>query len=130
MTESTITDKATTTTVYGIKNCDTMKKALGWLDTHGIEFVFHDYKQSGISEQTLAAWVERLGLAKLVNRRGTTWRKLSDNDKEKFGPGKPPADAITMLRNHPSMIKRPIIVRGEACLSGFSEADYSRFFEN
>ncbi|PID44324.1 MAG: ArsC family reductase [Gammaproteobacteria bacterium] len=118
-----------TITLYGIKNCDTIKKARNWLKAHDIEYAFHDYKQSGISRRTLAQWIEQLGLDTVVNKRGTTWRKLSDEDRNKFADSQQQADAIDILQNNPSMIRRPMLVRGDTCLSGFSEEAYGQFFE-
>lgn len=93
------------TTIYGIKNCDTMKKAFTWLDAQGIAYTFHDYRKSGISPDTLARWCERLGWEALVNKRGTTWRKL-DPAQQTIASS---ADAIALMAAHTSVIRRPVI---------------------
>ena len=107
--------------LYGIKNCDTMKKAFAWLEENGIAYQFHDYKKSGISEATLQDWEKSLGWEVLLNRRGTTWRKLdaavqSAIDRE---------SALRLMQQQPSLIKRPVVVNGEQRLCGF-DADVWR----
>ena len=97
-----------TVTIYGIKNCDTMKKARTWLDARGIAYRFHDYKAEGIDEASLARWVGALGWETVLNRAGTTFRKLPDADKENLTREK----AITLMLEQPSMIKRPVLEAG------------------
>lgn len=92
-------------TIYGIKNCDTMKKAFAWLDEHGVAYSFHDYRKSGITPETLARWCERLGWQTLVNTRGTTWRKLDPAQQSLSSAG----DAIALMAAHTSVIRRPVI---------------------
>lgn len=94
-----------TTTIYGIKNCDTMKKAFAWLDAQNIAYTFHDYRKSGISPDTLASWCDRLGWESLINMRGTTWRKL-DPAQQAIASA---ADAIELMAAHTSVIRRPVI---------------------
>jgi arsenate reductase len=107
-------------TIYGIKNCDTMKKARAWLDAQGIPYVFHDYKAAGITRDRLEAWVRRAGWESLVNRAGTTFRKLPDADRENLAEEK----AIRLMLAQPSLIKRPVLEIGEELLVGFKPAEY------
>ena len=95
-------------TLYGIKNCDTMKKARAWLDARGMEYAFHDYKTSGIEPERLRRWSASAGWEKLLNRAGTTFRKLPDTDKE----GLTEAKAIKLMLAQPSMIRRPVLEAG------------------
>ncbi len=92
-------------TIYGIKNCDTMKKARAWLDKHGVAYAFHDYKTDGIARERLARWEKKVGWETLLNRAGTTFRKLSDKDKSGINAGK----ALSLMLAQPSMIKRPVL---------------------
>ena len=93
------------TRIYGIKNCDTMKKARAWLDAKGVAYDFHDYKASGIDRARLEAWAKRVGWEVLLNRAGTTFRKLADADKAGLDEQK----AIALMMAQPSMIKRPVL---------------------
>jgi arsenate reductase len=106
---------AKSVTIYGIKNCDTMKKARAWLDKRGVEYVFHDYKAEGISKTQLEAWAKKAGWEVLLNRAGTTFRKLSDADKENLTGNK----AISLMVAQPSMIKRPVLEVGGKLTVGF-----------
>jgi arsenate reductase (glutaredoxin) len=108
-------------TIYGIRNCDTMKKARAWLESHDMAHGFHDYKVSGIDRATLEKWVEAVGWEVLLNRAGTTFRKLPDAAKENIDERK----AIELMLEQPSMIKRPVLARGRTLLVGFSEERYS-----
>jgi len=94
------------TTLYGIKNCDTMKKARAWLDANAVSYTFHDYKKAGIERKQLALWVKQLGWEALLNKRGTTYRKLPDAVKASLDQ----ASAIDAMLEQPSMIKRPVLV--------------------
>ncbi|MEJ0086537.1 MAG: ArsC family reductase [Pseudomonadota bacterium] len=107
--------------LYGIPNCDTMKKARVWLDSHGVEYEFHDYKKSGVSRAKLEAWVKTTGWEVLLNRAGTTFRKLPEPAKANVDRRK----AIELMLEQPSMIKRPVLERGAALLVGFSPEKYS-----
>jgi Spx/MgsR family transcriptional regulator len=109
-------------TIYGIRNCDTMKKAFTWLAEHGVAHTFHDYRKDGIAPATLARWCEAVGWEALVNRRGTTWRKLDPSQQALTGTG----EAIALMAAHPSVIRRPVIetARGEL-LVGFEPARYA-----
>jgi arsenate reductase len=95
-------------TIYGIKNCDTMKKAFAWLDKHRVEYEFHDYKKAGADRVVLERWSKILGWETLINRAGTTFRKLPDKDKE----GLTAAKAMKLMLAQPSMIKRPVLDLG------------------
>jgi arsenate reductase (glutaredoxin) len=107
--------------LYGIPNCDTMKKARTWLDSHGVGYQFHDYKAAGIERAKLAAWSKVVGWEVLLNRAGTTFRKLPDESKENLDEKK----AIALMLAQPSMIKRPVLERGTILLVGFSPEKYS-----
>ena len=109
-------------TLYGIKNCDTMKKARAWLDDHGIAYRFHDYKVDGIDRSKLEHWVLELGWETLLNRAGTTFRKLPDADKASLTERK----AIALMLAQPSMIKRPVLEKGKKLLVGFKPEEYER----
>jgi arsenate reductase (glutaredoxin) len=109
-------------TIYGIKNCDTMKKARAWLDSHGVAYGFHDYKAEGIERARLVHWVKEVGWETLLNRAGTTFRKLDDADKEKLSETK----AIALMLAQPSMIKRPVLDLGSKLLVGFKPEIYAR----
>lgn len=108
-------------TLYGIRSCDTMKKARGWLDAHGIAYRFHDYKTDGIDRATLQAWCRQVGWESLLNRAGTTFRKLADADKQGVNQEK----AIALMLARPSMIKRPVVDNGETLLVGFKPDVYA-----
>ncbi len=113
-----------TTKIYGIKNCDTMKKAFRWLEDHEIEFEFHDYKKSGLPESLAKQWVKEIDLEQLINKRGTTWRKIDDAVKQNLTK----SSAVELLVNNTSVIKRPLLeVDGEYHL-GFNADLYSEIF--
>jgi arsenate reductase len=108
-------------TIYGIKNCDTMKKARSWLEGHGIAHAFHDYKASGIDKASLERWVEEHGWETVLNRAGTTFRALPDERKQGLDAGK----AIALMLEQPSMIKRPVLDLGKGkTLVGFKPDIY------
>ena len=111
----------TTPTLYGIKNCDTMKKARAWLDGRGTPYVFHDYKAAGIDRKRLQGWVSQVGWEVLLNRAGTTFRKLPDARKE----GLTETRAIDLMLAQPSMIKRPVLDLGDRTLVGFKPDLYA-----
>jgi arsenate reductase len=114
-------ERAVAITIYGIKNCDTMKKARAWLDKHGIEYKFHDYKTAGIERERLERWSNKLGWEILLNRAGTTFRKLPDKDKQVADARK----AIALMLAQPSMIKRPVLdLGGGKLLVGFKPELY------
>jgi Spx/MgsR family transcriptional regulator len=108
-------------TIYGIKNCDTVKKARAWLDKHGVDYAFHDYKTAGIERERLERWAKKAGWEALLNRAGTTFRKLPDKDKQVSDAGK----AISLMLANPSMIKRPVLDLGrDRLLVGFKPELY------
>lgn len=109
-------------TIYGIKNCDTMKKARTWLDKAGIAYDFHDYKAAGIDKASLEAWAGKVGWDVLLNKSGTTFRKLSEADKATINERK----AIALMMDQPSMIKRPVLDVGGKLLVGFKPAEYEK----
>ena len=109
------------TIVYGIRNCDTMKRARAWLESHGVEHDFHDYKSAGIDKARLQSWMKVVGWQTLLNRAGTTFRKLPDEAKEDLDERK----ALALMLDQPSMIKRPVLERGKTLLVGFSEERYA-----
>ncbi|MCH5377468.1 MAG: ArsC family reductase [Planctomycetes bacterium] len=111
-------------TLYGIPNCDTMKKARAWLDGHGIDYDFHDYKKAGLDEAVLRTWVEELGWETLINRRGQMWRKLDPAVRE----GLDEAGAIRVMLATPSIIRRPLLDTGEQRHVGFSDSAYTELF--
>jgi len=106
--------------IYGIKNCDTMKKARAWLDKSGVTYSFHDYKTAGIDRARLERWSKEVGWEKLLNRAGTTFRKLPDADKENLTEAK----AISLMLEQPSAIKRPVLDLGKKRVVGFSPDIY------
>jgi arsenate reductase (glutaredoxin) len=111
-------------TIYGIKNCDTMKKARSWLEAHKIAHDFHDYKTAGIDRATLEDWVRKVGWQVLLNRAGTTFRKLPDDAKEDLTEEK----AVALMLAQPSMIKRPVLdIKGRLTV-GFKPEEYERVF--
>ena len=109
-------------TMYGIRNCDTVKKARAWLDARGVAYDFHDYKTAGIDGARLRAWAAELGWERLLNRAGTTFRKLPDADKAGLDRDK----AIALMVAHPSAIKRPVLDLGGRRLLGFDAAVYEK----
>ena len=115
---------AKTVAIYGIKNCDTMKKARTWLEAAGIDYQFHDYKSLGIDAARLQGWAGKVGWEKLLNRAGTTFRALPDADKA----GIDEAKAIRLMVGQPSMIKRPVLDVDGNLLVGFDSAAYSKAF--
>ncbi|MGN6516642.1 MAG: ArsC family reductase [Rhizomicrobium sp.] len=110
--------------IYGIKNCDTMKKARAWLDKRGIEYDFHDYKAEGVARAVIEAWTNAVGWEVLLNRAGTTFRKLPDTDKENLTAKK----AIALMLAQPSMIKRPVLDVGGKLTVGFRPEIYEGLF--
>ena len=111
-------------TIYGIKNCDTMKKARAWLDKRGIAYEFHDYKTAGIERGQLERWLSDVGWETLINRAGMTFRELPDKDKDGLTEKK----AIALMAAQPSMIKRPVLDVGGKLLVGFKPEQYEKSF--
>ena len=123
-----------TITIYGIKSCSTMKKAFTKLDELGVSYDFHDYKKQGVDKETVQRWVDKLGIDKVLNKRGTTWRKLDDNQKQSADTSVD--TAIDLLVEHTSMIKRPIVEgwlddenqNQTILLCGYDEAVFDKSF--
>ncbi|ESR23434.1 ArsC family reductase [Lutibaculum baratangense] len=112
-------------TIYGIKNCDTMKKARHWLEARGIGYVFHDYTVAGLAPETLDGWLVQTGWETLLNRSGTTFRKLPDEEKAALDQDR----ARRLMLAQPSMVKRPVLeVEGRGLLVGFRPESYDAFF--
>jgi arsenate reductase len=107
--------------LYGIRNCDTVRKARAWLDARGVPYAFHDYKTAGIEEARLRAWAAEHGWKKLLNRAGTTFRKLPEAEKAGLDEDR----AIALMLSQPSMIRRPVLDLGERRLLGFDEAGWA-----
>lgn len=112
-------------TIYGIKNCDTMKKARNWLDDHNVAYDFHDYKALGIDQAHLERWIDEAGWETVLNRAGTTFRNLPDAARENLGRDK----AIALMLDQPSMIKRPVLETGGKLLIGFKPDIYAQAFK-
>ena len=110
--------------IYGIKNCDTMKKAFDWLAENNVPYEFHDYKKMGISEDKIQEWLTQKPWDVLINRAGTTWRKLSEEEKSIDERG-----AIKLMMEKPSMIKRPIIENDKIVVMGFNSDTYEQIFK-
>ena len=110
-----------TVTLYGIRNCDTVKKARAWLDARGVDYAFHDYKTAGLERERLQRWCEELGWESLLNRAGTTFRKLPDADRRNLDAKK----AVTLMLAQPSLIRRPVLDLGGRRLLGFKPEAYA-----
>lgn len=110
--------------MYGIPNCDTIKKARNWLKSHDIEYQFHDYKKQGTDENQLKSWLQELGWEKLINKRGTTWRKLDEETKATMDDQL----AIQIMLDNPSIIKRPLLIINDQIILGFNENTYQQEF--
>lgn len=106
-------------TVYGIKNCDTCRKALKWLTAEGIDHTFHDFRVDGLDPANVSRWADAVGWEKLLNRRGTTWRKLPESDKDGVDASK----AETLMAGNPTLIKRPVFETGDQVMVGFGDAE-------
>jgi len=111
--------------IYGIKNCDTMKKAFAWLDKNGIAYDFHDYKKEGADPAILKQAIATHGWENTLNRKGTSWRQLPDKTKETMTE----KTALKAATENPSLIKRPLLVKGGKIHLGFDEADYKKLFK-
>ncbi len=108
-------------TIYGIKNCDTMKKAMVWLDANGIAYEFIDYKKAGVAQQHLPDWNQRAGWKVLLNTRGLMWKKLSEEERADVDEAK----ALTLMTQYPALIKRPVLDTGSQLLVGFDPERYN-----
>jgi len=111
-------------TLFGIKNCDTVKKARRWLEQASIEYRFHDFRTDGITPEQITHWIEDIGLDTLINKRSTTWKNLSDNDKNTLSE----QTATELIMNNPTLIKRPVLEKGGQFTVGFKDANYQTLF--
>ncbi len=111
-------------TLYGINNCDTVRKARKWLADHAVEYRFHDYRADGLDETTLRGFVEQAGWELLLNRRGTTWRKLDESVRDSVDE----ASAIALMLAQPALIKRPLLIGGQGIEVGFRAERYAELF--
>lgn len=112
------------TTLYGIKNCDTVRKARRWLDSHGVDYAFHDLRSDGLDPATLAHWAKAVGWERLLNRRGRTWRELPEDERE----GLDEAAALKLMAKRPTLIKRPVVEHAGGISVGFSEKEFAQLF--
>ena len=111
--------------IYGIKNCSTVKKALNWFDERKFSYEFHDFKKVGVTEEKLNSWAKQVGWESLVNKKGTTWKKVDPATQQSIVDA---SAAFSLLMEHTSMIKRPVIEQGETVLLGFDENRYEELF--
>lgn len=112
------------TTLYGIANCDTVRKARKWLAAHEVAYQFHDFRKDGLSNQQVKTWAQAVGWETLLNRRGQTWRKLAEQDKANLTEAK----AIKLMAAEPTLIKRPVLEINKQVQVGFTETDYQQLF--
>ena len=113
-------------TVYGIKNCDTVKKARKWLDARNIEYSFHDFREDGLLREQVQAWLDELGWETLVNKRSTSWKALDETERNSMDAG----SALEAILEQPTLIKRPLLDTGHECHCGFSAANYGSIFNH
>lgn len=106
--------------IYGISNCDTVKKARRWLDQHGLSFTFVDYRKDPLDKKIIKGWLEQVGSETLLNKKSRTWRELPDTDKDKLTDSK----IVKLLLDHPTLIKRPVLIKGSNILVGFDAEAY------
>ena len=112
------------TILYGIPNCDTVRKARKWLDQHDIDYTFHDLRKDGLTTQHITGWAKAVGYDTLINRRGTTWRQMDDSTQQKLSTS-PSASALV---EHPTLIKRPVLQTGKHIEVGFKPEQYNLLF--
>ncbi|KUJ84313.1 ArsC family reductase [Microbulbifer flavimaris] len=112
-------------TLYGIKNCDTVKKARKWLENNGVEYRFHDFREDGMDSVPLESWLKSFGWENVLNRRSTSWRALTDEQKESMDN----ATALTLAAETPTLIKRPVTESGDETRFGFKEKEFSELLE-
>ena len=111
-------------TLYGIKNCDTVKKACNWLDLHGVEYRFHDFRADGLERETVQRWLDELGWENLVNRRSSSWKALDAATRENMDE----QSALAAIMAQATLIKRPLLDTGRERFTGFSAASYQKIF--
>lgn len=112
------------TTLYGIKNCDTVKKARTWLDSHNVNYTFHDFRADGLTPAQVKTWIAEIGLETLVNKRSTTWKELDDSIKNNFDTN----SAVAVIVANPTLIQRPLLDTNIQKMVGFKETDYQKIF--
>lgn len=112
------------TTLFGISNCDTVKKARNWLDQHEVDYQFHDFRKDGINQSQVVEWIEALGLDNLINKRSTTWKNLDESIRQSLDA----QTAVDIILEQPTLIKRPLLERGDHIQIGFKVADYEKIF--
>ncbi len=117
----------TTAVIYGIKNCDTVKKARAWLESEGVEYRFVDVREEGITGRQVAQWIDQLGTEQLINKRSTTWKQLSTAEQASIASA---SAATELILAHPTLIKRPLLDTGSHLGTGFKPADYARLFSS
>lgn len=115
------------TTLFGIKNCDTVRKATKWLQSEDIEFTFHDFRKDGLSPDVIDNWLNQLGANVLVNKRSTTWKSLSESEKAKFDDTE---QLKQLIAENPTLVKRPVLIHKSAYYVGFKEAEYQSIFKS
>ena len=113
------------TTLYGIKNCDTIKKARKWLDTNAVDYRFHDFRVDGVDKDQLIGWLKTLGWQTVVNKRSTTWKQLDTSIRDNMNE----ATAVAAILENPTLIKRPVLETGQDCLIGFKQQEYGALFK-
>lgn len=112
------------TTLYGIKNCDTVKKARTWLEQHKVDYHFHDFRADGLTAAQVKTWITEIGLETLVNKRSTTWKELDEATKTNFNE----INAATVISANPTLIKRPLLDTGKQKYVGFKDTEYTHIF--
>lgn len=113
-------------TLYGIKNCDTVKKARKWLEKNHISYHFHDFRTDGLDKKLMESWLRKIDWEMLLNTRGMTWRKLDESERQNMTKNK----AISLMLMQPTLIKRPVLTTGGDCYVGFDEKNYTALFKN
>ncbi len=113
------------TTIYGIKNCDTVKKTLRWLDSHKVSYTFHDFRKDGLDRAKVLQWLEKIGADTLINKRGTTWKQLPETEKTQLAEG----NGVDVIRENPTLIKRPLVESGKKVMVGFNETEFQKLFK-
>lgn len=119
----------TTTTLYGIKNCDTVKKARTWLESNDISFTFHDFRADGLAQKDVELWQQAVGKDALINKRSTTWKQLSDKQRTSFDGETLSADAMALVLDNPTLIKRPVLHSDKGTQVGFKADNYTSYFK-
>ena len=111
-------------TLYGISNCDTVKKARKWLETHGVAYTYHDFRANGLTQETLRKWADTIGWETLLNRHSRSWRELAEGERAGINE----ANALRLMLANPTLIKRPVVTEGDRIITGFSEDEFDVSF--